>query len=188
MNIYDFDNTILKGDSSIKFIKYSLFKYPFNVSKSILKAFKEYIKSLFHQSNLTNIKSELFSFVKYINNFDDYINEFIIKNQKYVKKFYLEQKKDNDVIISASPEFLIKPFGKSLGIKNVIATQYDIKNGKIIGKNCKGEEKIKRFKEIYNIDKVLNAYSDSLSDKPMFNIAKQAYLVKGNKIIKYNEK
>ena len=64
MNIYDFDNTILKGDSSIKFIKYSLIRHPLLVIKSFLKAFKECVKLLFKKSNLGLIKSELFSFVK----------------------------------------------------------------------------------------------------------------------------
>ncbi len=188
MNIYDFDNTIIKGDSTVKFMKYSFLRHPFLVTKSVFLALKEFIKAMFHHSNLTNIKSNLLSFVKYINNFDDYIDKFVLKCQKDIKKFYLEQKKDNDVIISASPDFLIKPLGLSLGIKNVIATKYDIKKGCIIGLNCKGEEKVKRFKELYKDAHVLSAYSDSLSDIPMFKLAKKAYLVKNDYISEYVEK
>ncbi len=187
MNIYDFDNTILKGDSSIKFFKYSLIKHPLLVMKSIIKTIREGIKYLFQKSSLGNVKSKLFSFVKEIDNLDEYINEFVLKNIKYIKNFYLEQKKDNDVIISASFAFLIEPFCEHLGIKNVIATTYDVKKGSIIGKNCKGEEKIRRFRELYKDAKVDNAYSDSLSDIPMFEIAKNAYLVKNNEIIRYSK-
>ncbi len=186
MNIYDFDNTILKGDSSIKFIKYSLIRHPLLVIKSFLKAFKECVKLLFKKSNLGLIKSELFSFVKNLNDFDNYINNFIIKNQRYVKNFYLEQQSDNDVVISASFDFIIIPFCKSLGIKNIIATKYDVKKGHIIGNNCKGEEKVKRFHELYPKALVKNAYSDSLSDIPMFNLAKNAYLVKDDELILYH--
>ena len=187
MNIYDFDNTIFKGDSSVKFIKYSLVRHPLLVLWSSIKALKESIKYLFNKSNLGLIKSELFSFVKYIKNLDEYINNYVLRSQKYIKKFYLEQKQDDDVVISASFEFIVKPFCEKLGIKHIITTKYDTKKGHIIGNNCKGEEKIVRFKEIFKNPKVNNAYSDSLSDIPMFNIAKKAYLVKDDEIIEYKK-
>ena len=188
MNIYDFDNTIFKGDSSKRFIIYSFFRHPFLVTWSILKGLKEAFKLLFKKSNLGLIKSEIFSFVKYIKHFDKYIDKFILKNQDRIKKFYLEQQQDDDVVISASFEFIIEPFCKYLGIKNIIATKYDLKKGHIIGKNCKGEEKIIRFKKIYNGQKVVKAYSDSLSDVAMFKLAQEAYLVDGDKIIPYPNK
>ncbi len=187
MNIYDFDNTIFNGDSSVKFIKYSIVRHPFLLFISILKGVKEGIKYVFHKSSLGLVKSEVFSFVKNVKNLDDYVNKYILKEQKNIKQFYLEQKKDNDTIISASFDFIIEPFCKSLGIKNVIATKYDTKKGKIIGKNCKGKEKIVRFNEKFKNVKVEKAYSDSLSDIPMFEIAKEAYLVKGENLEKYQK-
>lgn len=188
MNIYDFDNTIFKGDSSIKFIKYSLIRHPILVCWSLLKSLKEIIKYLFKKSNLGNIKSELFSFVKYLRDFDKYMDMYVIRKQKYIKEFYLKEHKDNDVIISASFDFIIKPFCEKLGIKNVIATKYDVKNGHIIGINCKGEEKVKRFKKIYPNEQVKKAFSDSLSDIPMLLLAEDAYLVKGEKLELYKTK
>lgn len=184
MNLYDFDNTIIKGDSSIKLIKYSFVRHPIMLTISSFKASLELIKG----SDLGNIKSELFSFVKKIPDLDNYINKFILKNKKHIKKFYLERQKDEDVVISASFDFIIIPFCHSIGINNVIATKYDTKKGCIIGKNCKGEEKVKRFNELYKNAKVFEAYSDSLSDIPMFKLAKKAYLVKNEEIIPYEEK
>lgn len=180
MNIYDFDNTIFKGDSSSKFIKYSLVRHPIKVLKCLFKVIPLYLKN----SEFDIIKSELFSFVKYIDNFDDYMDKFINKNLKYIKKFYLDNQKDNDLIISASFDFIIERFCNKLNIKNVISSKYDIKNGCIIGKNCKGIEKVKEFNKLYKGNIVNNAYSDSLSDIPMLKLANNAYLVKNNKIIK----
>ena len=188
MNIYDFDNTIFDGDSSFKFIKYSFVRHPFLLLWSFLKAFKEAIKCLFKESNIGNIKSELFSFVKYLNNFDKYMNNYVLKMKKHIKPFYLQQQKENDVVISASFDFIIIRICKSLGIKNVIATKYDIKKGHIIGENCKGEEKVHRFNKIFSNTTVNEAYSDSLSDIPMLKLAKKAYLVKRNKIELYKTK
>lgn len=185
MNIYDFDNTIFKGDSSNKFIWYSLIRHPLIVLWSFIKTLKELIKWLFKKSNLGLIKSELFSFVKYIKNLPEYMDKYVLKHQKNIKKFYLDQMKDDDVIISASFEFIVRPFCDKLGIKHIIATEYDVENGHIIGKNCKGPEKIERFRKIFPKNKVKYAYSDSLSDIPMFKIAEKGFLVKDEIIEEY---
>lgn len=185
MNIYDFDDTIFDGDSSVRFIKYSFIHHPFLVTFSIIKSLKEVIKYIFKRSDVGSIKSVMFSFVKYIENLDEYMNDYVLKNQSRIKKFYLEQKRNDDVIISASFDFIVRPFCEKLGIKHIIATKYDTKKGCIIGNNCKGKEKIRRFNEIFKNKKVTKAYSDSLSDIPMFEIAKQAYLVKGENLISY---
>lgn len=186
MNIYDFDDTIFAGDSSVRFIRYSLLRHPFKVSWCFLKSSKEGIKYLFKKSDFGNVKSKLFSFVKDINNLDEYMNEYVLKNQHHIKKFYLEQRQDDDVVISASFDFIVRPFCEKLGIKHIIATLYDTKKGCIIGKNCKGKEKIVRFKQIIKNPKVENAYSDSLSDIPMFEIAQNAFLVKDEELIPYD--
>ena len=187
MNLYDFDNTIFSGDSSNRFFWYSFLRHPLLVIVAIFKACFECLKYLFGKSNFGQIKAALFSFVKYISNLEEYINKYVLLNMHRIKKFYLEQKKENDVIISASFDFIIKPFCEKLDIKNVIATEYDTKEGKIIGKNCKGNEKVKRFYELFTKETIINeAYSDSLSDIPMLKLAKNSYLVKKEKIRKYN--
>jgi len=187
MNIYDFDDTIFDGDSSVEFIKYSIIRHPFMLTWCFIKTIKECVKYLFRKSNIGLIKSELFSFVKHINNLDEYINDYVLKHQKNIKKFYLEQKKDDDVVISASFDFIVRPFCEKLGIKTIIATKYDTNKGCIIGNNCKGKEKIIRFKEVIKNPKVNEAYSDSLSDIPMFEIAKKAYLVKDDQLTMYEK-
>lgn len=187
MNIYDFDDTIFDGDSSVKFIKYSFYHHPLKVSWCFIKGLKEGVKYIFKKSNIGLVKSELFSFVKKIDNLDEYMNDYVLKNQKNIKNFYLEQRKEDDVVISASFDFIVRPFCEKLGIKYIITTKYDTKKGCIIGKNCKGKEKIVRFNEIFKNPKVNAAYSDSLSDIPMFEIAKKAFLVKGNELIPYKK-
>ena len=181
MNIYDFDNTIFKGDSSCKFIKYSLIRHPFKVIKCLFKS----LRHVFKKDNLGMVKSELFSFVSSIDDIDLYIDNFTNKYINNIKEFYFKNKRDDDIVISASFDFIINSFCKKIGIKNVIATKYDIKKGCIIGNNCKGKEKIKRLNKKYPYIVVNEAYSDSYSDIPMFEIAKKSYLVKGDDLIEY---
>ena len=155
MNIYDFDNTILKGDSSYKFIVYSLVRHPIKVIPCLFKGLSLKIKK---------------------------------DNLKHVKGFYLNRQKENDIVISATFDFIIVPFCHKLGINNVIATKYDVKEGSIIGLNCKGEEKVRRLKEEFGDITISEAYSDSLSDEPMLKLASKSYLVKGENLILYQKK
>ena len=60
MNLYDFDNTIIKGDSSIKLFKYSFVRHPIMLTISSFKASLELIKG----SSLESIKSELKNILK----------------------------------------------------------------------------------------------------------------------------
>ena len=89
MNIYDFDNTIFKGDSSIKFIKYSLLRHPFLVLVASLKSLGEVIKYIFKKSDFEKIKGKMFSFVKRINNLDEYLDKYVNSKMKYINWFKL---------------------------------------------------------------------------------------------------
>lgn len=183
LNLYDFDKTIYDGDSTIDFYKFML-KNNIKIIKYFPRQVLSIIKYKLGKITKEQMKETFFLFLKDFNNTEDLINTFWQKNIKKIKKWYLNMNHDNDIIISASPEFLIKPIGKILNTKDVIASKNNIKTGKYDGKNCFGKQKVKRFKEKYKTEEVLNAYSDSLSDMPMLELAKNKYLVNKNKIKK----
>lgn len=182
-NLYDFDKTIYNGDSSIDFFFYILFR-----NWKIIKYVPKYIVAVFDYKTDKISKKEMkeifFSFLKDIKEIDIYIEKFWTKNYRKIKKWYLLKEHDKDIIISASPEFLIKPIEKKLKVKAVIATKVDKNTGDFLSNNCYGEEKVKRLYEIYPKVKIENAYSDSKSDIPILNLAKNKYIVKRNKIKK----
>ena len=92
-------------------------------------------------------------------------------------KYYLAQKRPDDVIISASPSFLLRDICKELGIGTLIASEADEKTGKWLRKNCYGAEKVVRYREIFGDEKIDEFYSDSLSDSPLAEIAEKAFVV-----------
>ena len=133
------------------------------------------------------MKEYLFSFLKYIKDIDKFVENFWQEKINNIKKWYLDQKDKSDVIISASPEFLLKPLEKKLNI-SVIASRVDKKTGKFLSKNCHDYEKINRYEEQFN-NKIKNFYSDSIkADYPMFLYAKEAILVKKDELIKLDKK
>ena len=192
MNIYDFDKTIYDGDSTLDFYKYSIKKRPYILFR-IIKAIIYMVKYKLNIIEKEKFKECFYEFLKDIPDIDKEIIEFWDINNKKIKKWYLNQIQDTDIIISASPEFILKPIITRLGIKekNLLSSIVDKKTGKYTGKNCYGEEKIHRLKEYFKTNNIPEdtiiekAYTDSLSDKPLLTIAKKGYLVKGNKLIEY---
>ncbi len=184
MNIYDFDNTIYNGDTNKDILLYSFKKHPFKVIKALNKTKKlerDYKRGLI---TFERVKEAMLSFLFEIEDLNGYIEKFVDSHMKNIKPWYLSRKTDYDIVISASYELWIIPFCKKLGIKYVLATKTD-KDGHIIGKNCKGEEKVKRLVNTIPNAQIVTSYSDSESDLPILNIAKTAYVVEGNKLIPY---
>ena len=64
----------------------------------------------------------------------------------------------------------------------LIATEYDVKTGKIIGENCYGDAKRIAFLKRFPEKKLTAFYSDSMSDLPMMKLAGRGFLVKGEKV------
>lgn len=182
MNLYDFDNTIYKGDSSVDFFCYSLKKYP-SIILNLPKMGLAGIKYKLNIIDKTSMKEVIFSFVKKIPDIDKHIDSFWELHRKNIKQFYLAKNHKDDIIISASPEFLLDKITKELEVKELIGSRVDKKTGKFTGLNCYGEEKVVRLQEKYSKIKVKEAYSDSTSDDPILKLASKAYYVKGDELI-----
>lgn len=181
MNVYDFDDTIYRGDSTSDFVKWCVKKKP----RLALHHAKTGIVFCAYKARLTNktyFKEKMYGFLQYIPDIDEWVEEFWDEHMKNIKSWYLNHKKPDDVIISASPEFLLKPVCRRLGIKNLMASQVDKHTGFYLGINCFGAKKVHRFMEKFN-DNIDEFYSDSLSDAPLAKLAEKAYLVKDNTLI-----
>lgn len=185
INVYDFDKTIYNGDSSIDFYLFCIKRNPLLI-RYIFITMKGIILYKLKLRSKEYLKEKYFVFLKGIKDIDVYINDFWNKNIHKIKKWYLKQKMGSDVIISASPDFLLKPLIKLLNINGVIATKINKKTGLLESKNCHDYEKIKRFEEEYPNMKINCFYTDSIkNDKPLLLYAKNSYIVKKNKIIKW---
>lgn len=175
---YDFDKTIYKGDSTVDFFFYMIFTRPYLLlfTPWFLAVFALYgIRVL----NKKRFKELVFFFVPWYSNIEGIVNKFWSHNANKIQDWYTRIRKDDDVIISASLSFVIRPALDMLNIKYYITTNYSIKTGKIIGDNCYGSVKQVEFTRIYPNKKLDAFYSDSLSDMSMFEISEKAYLVTG---------
>lgn len=175
MNLYDFDKTIYAKDSSIEFLFFALKHQTRLVLPSFLKFMVVF--ALYKIKIVPKIKAKeaMFSFLPKIKTPEKLIQQFW--EHKSLDVWYLKQQKDDDVIISASPRFLITPILHKNNINHIIASEVDLKTGKFLSNNCYGEEKARRFNTKYHSCVVESAYSDSLSDRPMLDLAEKSYLI-----------
>lgn len=84
------------------------------------------------------------------------------------------------VIVSASCENWLKPWTDAIGVE-LLATQLEVKasklTGRYLGENCHGDEKVRRIQVAYSLDdyNVIYAYGDTAGDRPMLQLATQAF-------------
>lgn len=181
---FDFDDTLIHGDSGGKLLKYYLKKHPLSCLKLLKVAF-HYILYLLKIEPLNKAKS---AWLYPLDNMDD--TEIKHFYQTCLEPCYypqviaeLKKKKEEGYIIyicSASVEAYLRFC--ELPVDEIIGTRTKVIHGKytslMIGKNCKDDEKVVRINEIIKnhnleIDYDLSyAYSDSLHDTPMLKMVK----------------
>ena len=182
MNAYDFDNTVFRGDSTARFLAFLLRKKP-TLTRYVFVWAAAAAKYVLRMTDKTRMKQKIYSVFSRVEDIDALVEEFWKKNAPRVKSFYLEGRRPDDVVISASPEFLLRGICSDLGVGLLIASRVDPLTGGYDGLNCHGEEKVRRLREAAPDVTIGEFYSDSRSDEPMARIAKKAYLVKGDKIL-----
>lgn len=177
--MYDFDKTIYPKDSSIEFYFYNLKKHPDIILLWPMQALA-LLMYKFKKITKTEMKTLFYRYFEWIPNIEQNVIDFWEKNKHMMNAYYLNQKDSSDVIISASPEFLLKPICDELGV-TLIASIVDKNSGRS-QENCYGEEKPRRFRALYPHQSIESFYSDSLSDDPMAQISKKSYLVLGQDV------
>ena len=187
MRVFDFDNTIYDGESGMDIFLYYLKRDPKGVAKFVPKFMEGFLKYKRHLITIDEVKTEYASYIKEyferIENIESDFENFWDINEKNIKSFYRKIQKADDIIVSACPYCLLSVMTNRLGVKNVISTELDAKTGEI-GEICYHDNKVKMFKKVYGDAEIDEFYTDSMSDKPLMDIAKTVFLVDGDKLIK----
>lgn len=108
--------------------------------------------------------------------------KFWDKNRYKLKPFYESVKGNDDVVLSASFDFLLEVPCKMLGIKHLVCSSIDFDTGKV-KRLCFKNNKVKIFKSEFCDKEINDFYTDSMNDEPIMRLAKgNVYMVKKNKI------
>lgn len=177
MNVFDFDKTIFYRDSTVEFWKYCLKR-----KKSLLLLLpKQGFYGILYGLRLmrrVKFKEKFFCFLRHIDA-EEYVEAFWNEQMQHIMPWFYAAKQDGDWVVSASPEFLLRPVCARLNL-NLLATIVDPHTGRITGENCRDQEKVRRLEQA-GITEWDKAYSDSLSDTPILERAAQGFLVNNAK-------
>lgn len=185
---FDFDGTITTKDTLLEFIRYSkgnfLFFLGFLLNMPYLLAYKlklisnQYAKEkvlrfFFHDTPVDRFKY-------YCTGFSENILPALIRPKALEEIKKLQENNTMVVVVSASPENWIEEWAVKNGLQ-LIASKLEVNNkkitGKILGKNCNGNEKVNRINASFDLScyHVVAAFGDSNDDKPMLQLASHAY-------------
>ncbi|MDE7430902.1 MAG: haloacid dehalogenase-like hydrolase [Lachnospiraceae bacterium] len=176
---FDFDGTLVKSDSFIKFAIFTVGKIKFAIS--VIKALPHIVLWKLGLKTGGEAKERLFGLLfagmhkeewerkctDFIDILQDDINQEMIKCLKEHSTL-----KHTTVIVTASIADWVRPWAKKWGINNVIGTEIEIDKSNIITgrfktKNCHGIEKVNRVKIEYPAYETVETwgYGDSESDR-----------------------
>ena len=182
MNVYDFDGTIYDGDSTTDFYLYCLRRKP-GLTTSLPANSVDAVRFCAHRLGSKEFKERFLGRILTRIAAEQMVEEFWTSHTKKIKQWYLDARMTDDVVISASPEFLLRPICENLGVE-LIATDMDVHTGAIAGNNMRGDEKVRAFRARFGDVTPDAFYSDSLVDAPMMAISREAFLVRGSHLEK----
>ncbi len=190
--IFDFDGTIYKYQSPDKFADFvarkGLRTFGLQIVCTVLDRYYKKYWVKHKKLKLAKIKGRPLEELR--KKADQFINEFIVGNlidivDKELEKYILDPEFDV-IIASAGYDIYLEKFARMREIPLFVATRVEIQNdsatGKWTGADCYDYQKVARIKEIVNLSEydLPNSvcYSDSMSDKPIFDLVGNKFFVK----------
>ena len=182
-NVYDFDKTIVRTDSGAAFFFFCLRRHPIRLLRWLPRMGVELIRFAVDGKRGLPVRGEFYLFMHSLPDWGEEVRLFWEeKADKLLNPWYLKQRRPDDIIISCTADFLLRPLCEQLGVR-LIGTRVCPESHRLKGSSCYGEEKVRRLREKYGDIKIGEFYSDSLSDTPLAKEAKRAWFVRGNEIL-----
>ena len=197
LTVYDFDKTIYDGETLSDFYKFYLKRKPVK----IVYVFSQFFYLMLYLLKIIKLEILKEKFLNFLNGepkeeIEKSIDQFWLKNKGKINSWLTDEvkknKKETDylIAISASPSFLIERELKKIDFDIVIATDFEFSHekfkSKILSKNCKNIEKVRRLNEWAESENikynVVNFYSDSIADKPLYDLAENKFWINNGKI------
>ena len=185
MNVYDFDNTIYDGESTFDFFVYCVGKHPslLRFLPKVMVVVARYKMCRISKNELLELVAEhQREFLKIAGDMEKLTKGFWDKNIHKIKSFYKDVQKEDDLILTASPELTIKEIAKRLGIKNIVCSKIADETG-YVTRICMRQNKILALKEDFGDVEIDDFYTDSIkNDGFLAEYAKRVFLVEGDRI------
>lgn len=193
---FDFDGTLIQGDSIVAFSLYSL-RRGWCSTGCFLSGVAAAVKYKLGKCTAEEAKEKALAFLKdkTVAQADEYARAFckdVLSKRLYSMGLEkIRQLREAGVtvwLVSASPSFYLEEMLPWLPVDRVIATRLAVDSdgvltGRIFGENCKGVQKTLRLAEVLaslgeEVDyEHSSAYGDSASDIPMLTLCEKSVCV-----------
>lgn len=189
MRVFDFDGTIYDGESLFDLYLYSARHDP-KVFRYIAPVLRYAVKYKLGRATLEQMEygvgkmtegylTEL-SRSKRVASVEQLVDDFWDRYYARIKPWY--QPESDDVILTASFGLTVGKTCRRLGVRNLVASEVDVETMRVTYLNF-NTNKARRFRELYGPDAVVDEfYTDSKFDQPMIDMARHAFMVKGDTI------
>ena len=191
---FDFDDTLARGDSILPYLLYCI-RRGLAPKRQFVRAAFAFLRWKLQPSTGRAAKETSLSFIKdrTVEEMDNIARDFFLEVQsKAIFKDCLKEINDlrnqnvRIVVVSASSDVYMRALPQFLRVQDVICTECEVVDGRYtgkVGKNCKGEEKVRRIQQwLKENDLVIDkehsyGYGDSPSDAPMLLLTASPVLV-----------
>ncbi|MDR1408725.1 MAG: haloacid dehalogenase-like hydrolase [Oscillospiraceae bacterium] len=183
MNVFDFDNTIYDGESGIDLFTFYLKRYPdlLKFAPKVATALVRYkLRKITIDKALQLYAPYVEEFLRRLDDPEKDMREFWDLHQHKIKPFYEDLRREDDLVISASPEGELAEICGRLGIKQYLGSVIDEETRQITRFNFR-QNKVKYFREKYPDAEIDTLFTDSFNDRWLMDIAKHVVLVDGDK-------
>lgn len=184
LKVFDFDNTLYRGESSVDLaiymiknnkkiilylpkIFYNLLKYKLCIvdRDKMIKEINDFMK------NAISGKDELFGAV----------DGFWKKHRYKLDTNMIKRVCREDIIITAGPDFLINGIRDLLNTDNILCSSIDTDKMEVKYLNF-GSSKVESYKEKYGSMRIDDFYTDSYNDKALMTLSDRVFIVKKGRI------
>jgi len=189
---FDLDRTITRLDTFIPYCLLYLFYRPHRVFalNPLLKACVNFFRKRKERQELEEAFLAAFlegarkKDIERLNiKFFRFILPWIVKEEMLKKVRLHQQNGDQVYIVSASPDIYLEPLASQWRLNGVICTVLEWKDGyltgKIMGRNCQGEEKARRIQALFNESELKGsfAYGNSNEDQQLLELVTFAFKI-----------
>ncbi|WP_028519296.1 haloacid dehalogenase-like hydrolase [Ruminococcus flavefaciens] len=184
MKVFDFDNTLYHGESAVDLALYMIK----NNKKVILHLPKIFINLIKYKLCLVNKRKMVDAINDFLQNvlsgkdeLMDSIEGFWDKNRFKLDRKMLNRIQNDDIIITAGPDFLINGIRNLINTDHIISSRIDTNKMKVKYLNF-GSNKVNGYMSLYGDKRIDCFYTDSYNDKALMDISDKVFIVKKGRL------
>lgn len=182
---FDFDGTLTRCDTFIPYCLIALLNQPKRIFglKQVFRGCVDFAKGNIQRQELKEAFVRTFLGNASLGDIKNWNKIFFrlmfpltLRNKGLKKVRQHKQRGDRIYIVSASPDIYLKPLAVRWGLDGAICTKLEWKNerltGRILGKNCRGEEKARRVRALFSETELIGSfgYGNSDGDRQLLKI------------------